>query len=192
MFNDMKPRQRQIFSLITLAHLLLISTACSPGSPKKKNVDLNPVNDAAPYWCQLVPQNAVPRVTSISLDLRQNRDIDIRDTLSSCEVGNDTELPLEVQLGLDGEAQFQEKQEFEHNRDATQLPPDLGRAILRTAPEAPNYTAASTFHCGKHLVWIRIIIRPVTKGRDPKKDLPELLKIAESRYASLAPCKIKP
>ena len=188
-------RRRQRFApAITAAAtcFFLASSACSPSSPKKKEVDLSPITDVAPYWCQLIPTNAVSRLTAVSRGLEQDRDIDIHNTLTSCQVGNDTDLPLEVQLGLDGEARFQEKDEFAHNRSEAQLPLDLGHAIFRTAPEAPNYMAASAFRCGKRLVWIRVTIQPVIQGRNPEKDLSELLRIAENRYAVLAGCKIKP
>jgi hypothetical protein len=193
MFKELARRRRFIPAIIAAATCFsLVSSACSPTPSKKKEVDLSPVTDVAPYWCQLIPTNAVPRLTAVSQGLRQDQDVDIHNTLTNCQVGNDTELPLQVQLGLDGEARFQEKDEFEHSRSEARLSPDLGHAIFRTAPEAPSYMTASAFHCGKRLVWIRITIRPVIQGRDPKKDLPELLRIAENRYADLAGCKIKP
>jgi hypothetical protein len=184
----------QSWRIPALAFTCLSSFAiasCS-STPPKGHVDLQPVKDIAPYWCQVVPKNALHNVTAVDRGLRQNRDIDIHNTLTSCEVGNDTKLSLEVQLALDGEARFQEKEEFEHNRSEIQLPPELGQAIFRSAPEAPNYTAASAFQCGKRLIWIRIIIRPVIQGRDPKEDLPAFLDIAEKRYARLARCTILP
>lgn len=187
----MLDQSRRISTTGFICILPLLIEGCS-STPPEGRVDLRPVEDASPYWCQLVPKSSVHSVTAIDQVLRQDRDIDIHGTLTSCEVGNDSKAPLEVQLALDGEARFQEAEEFDHNRSEIQLPPELGRATFRAAPEPPNYAAASAFQCGKHLIWIRIIVRPVTRGRDPKKDLPALLSIAEKRYARLAQCIIHP
>lgn len=187
----MMTRRQWTNSIIASMCLSLSVSACTSPPPQKK-VDLTPVEDAAPYWCQLVPKSAVNRVTSVDQELQQDRDIDIHNPLTLCEVGDNTKLPLEVQLALDSEARLQAKDEFTHNRSEARIPQELGRGIFRTAPEAPNYTTAAEFHCGKRMVWLRIGIRPVAQGRDPVKDLTDLLRIAEKRYADLAHCTIKP
>jgi hypothetical protein len=173
------------------AILAILLNGCSPSHDNAPKINLEPVRDTAPYWCQLVPQVSVRDVTGVRQALRQDRDVNLSSSLSTCEVGDETQLPLEVQLALSAEAKFQEKQEFAHNRSEMALPLELGHAIFRTSPEAPNYSIASRFHCGDNAVWIEIVVRAIQVGRNPKIDLPAFLKIAENRYASLAKCQIK-
>jgi hypothetical protein len=188
--RDMK---QHILRSVALSHVVTLTAfsivACSPG-PTHKTVVVRPVTETAPYWCQLIPQQAVRDVTGITEPLTQENDIRPTDSVSACEVGSKEKLPLEVELALSAEAQLRETKEFSHNKSQMELPSNLGRAIFRTAPDAPNFAISSAFHCGGKLTWLSIVIRPVRSGRDPRADLPALLSIAEKRYAELARCGI--
>ena len=170
---------------------LLASCSSSSDHHATAKPNLGPVRDSAPYWCQLIPRRSLQTAISVKGQLKQDQDIDLGSSDSTCEVGTEAKLPLEVELALSDEAKLQEKDEFAHNRPEMTLPADLGKALFREAPAPPDFGISAGFSCDKKPVWIRIVIRSLADGRDPKIDLPAFLRIAEDRYSKLARCTIE-
>jgi hypothetical protein len=190
--ESMLRHTRQVLAAGCLLTVASFSLSCSSTNrhEQEPKASAEPVKDSAPYWCQLIPQQSLRDVISVKGQLKQDRDVNVNDNLSTCEVGTETQLPLDVELALSADAKSEEKEEFATNRSEMTLPEDLGKAIFRSAPEAPNFAISAAFYCNAKPVWIKIVIRSLKTGRDPRADLPAFLRIAEMRYANLAKCQI--
>lgn len=191
-------REQEIFMYryrliqITCALLLVLPviSGCTSDNTKAPTTDSGPVVNRAPYWCQLVSRESLSKVTGVSQKFTQVQEIDAQQPYSECEVRSQSQEPLIVELAVDGRAEFLANDEFKRPRSRIPLPKVLGRAGY--APLAGNsaYTVFAEFRCGGRSTWIAVTVRPIARGRTAAKDLPELLKIAESRYADLAQCVI--
>lgn len=78
----------------------------------------------------------------------------------------------------------------------TELPADLGEgmaAYVANAPvDEPPYQVSAKFRCGTMDRFLDILLPQIAKGRDAIKDLTELMRIAQKRYAQLHDCDLTP
>lgn len=156
--------------------------------------DTHPVAETAPYLCDLVPEQALRRVTGLAIPLDARWVNGPQPDNGLClAYAKGREAPLGIDWSLaDGEktVRFQERkwaQETTHP-----LPAELGKGLAVVIPTAggvarPNYVIA-VFTCGKKKPWMSIDFAPVVRGRDAVQDMVAFMRIAERRFGVLHGC----
>jgi hypothetical protein len=176
---------------------LLALTACadfggdvSPTRP----IDVRPVVDRAPYWCELVPQEAFRRVTGL-LEPLTDQKADAWQTNGACTVkAADKSKPLSVSWSATGDSQrvLDGAHAAWDDSNPTAIPTDLGEGFAALPVNGPHstqpYFVISSFDCGKTRPWLALEVRPIGQGRNAITDLIDLMRIAQTRYGRLFSC----
>jgi hypothetical protein len=196
-------RSRSAGALI-ICILLIGCTSRHPNEPSPStqprivSTDLRLVVDTPPYWCDFVPQEALDRVTGSNRSALKEQRSGWQSDHGTCLVGSGkstSELGLswDTKNGAKTVARMEGiyKQQF----GPVRLPVALGYGFtVKTAEangERPYYVIA-TFRCGSIQPWLRIDLLNISSGRDPTKDLTDLMRIAEQRFGKLHHCTPTP
>lgn len=179
--------------------LLIGNVACSDDAkivprPNPPIVDRGPIVDQPPYFCDFIPQEAFRRVSGFRQPIAEDRS-GWKSTDGLCDLKNQYDrLSLDWQ-NYDGKNILRlAHKNFDRKRIAS-LPTDLGDGLIAYTGEPPRtrpYYTMMLFRCGDKKPWISIDLSEVAKGRDPVKDLTDLLRIARQRYGKLHKCEPKP
>ena len=167
-----------------------------PPSPTP-SADLRPVVDQAPYWCEFIPQEAFRRVSGITQPFTEEKDGPWED-YGGCLIVNNGRVPVSVWWSRadDSAARLKLLRDNWDSTDPTPLPSDLGDGFVAYAGpdslETRPYFSVARFRCGKEKPWISIDLETVAQGRDPVKDITDLLRVARTRYGRLHDCTPKP
>jgi hypothetical protein len=183
--------------------VLLVVTACtghgtkpppstgSPGSAGGKPDD-RPVADLAPYWCDLVPKEALTRIGGFQDGLAEFRAPTNSADRAVCGVKDDERYgPLGVTWDLKHGRELIAASLKQVAADHPQrLPAQFGSGYVSYSPGASRlpYEAGSLFRCGSREPWIYLALRRVSPGRNATKDLTDLMRIAQKRFGELHRC----
>ncbi|MFI6790421.1 hypothetical protein ACIBG4_24150 [Nonomuraea sp. NPDC050383] len=183
-----------------MAALVVLATACTPESDLATTPapPAQPVVDAAPYVCKLIPEQAFRMVSGVTGPLAERTDGS--EGSGECWAPDTAPRPLEVgwlrvgngttQEGLD--FTMEDRRQVYGRYDGLKLPADLGDGLAAYVPafpfEAQPYRVSAKFPCGGIDRIIDIYLARVAKGRDAIKDLTDLMRIAQKRYGVLYHC----
>jgi hypothetical protein len=161
-------------------------------------VDLRPLVATAPFWCDFVSREAIRRVTGLSEGLAEQRSGWQADQ-GGCVVESRYPSPvLALGWGSRSAAQHVDKQakSYAHAQLKTvKLPSALGMGFTvedGRYEELPPYNVIAMFRCGLSQPWLSIGVRQISAGRDWRRDLVDLMRIAERRFGVLHGCTPKP
>ncbi|WP_219471358.1 hypothetical protein [Nonomuraea rhizosphaerae] len=182
----------------------MLGAACSP----QKDIvptpapAVQPIVDASPYVCEMIPEQALRSVTGVTASLSEKMTGDEKS--GECWAPDTTPHPLEVGwlLADNGSSQEQVDYLLAGRRDTytrhggVKLPAGLGdgmAAYITNSPLADQpYRVSAKFRCGGKDRLLDIFLAEVVKGRDAIKDMTELMRIAQTRYAQIHNCKPEP
>ncbi|MFF4242145.1 hypothetical protein ACFYYL_40290 [Actinomadura geliboluensis] len=178
-----------------LAAAMILAAGCHDGVPREKSPppDALPVEDGAPYLCDLVPEPAFRRSTGVTAPLKSDwskRQAGGGLCLASLQGGH---APLGIEWSTsDGEYILRTQRENWAEESSHQLPVELGRGLAGYRPSGgltglPNYVMA-LFRCGNKKPWISINFVSVVRGRDAVQDMFDFMRIAEKRFGDLHKC----
>lgn len=198
----MRARERSIYSALGMAIFsILTGTACTPSQPtggntKEPSPNLRPVEDRPPYLCQLLPREALDRVTGNQQWRDQGHDLDITNGgkcgIAAPSAEQSLSMRMETRSGvsliMDGVRKNAEKYSNFHGT----LSITAGIGAVRPGYPSDTYTTYIFFGCDKHSVAINISGITISKGRNLINDVSALMRIAQNRYAKLANCKLSP
>jgi hypothetical protein len=151
-----------------------------------------PVTDSVPYWCDLVPRGALSRVSGALPGLSEIRNAGATKDGTMCGVRDKERYgPLVVQWNkTGGRDEIARWMKDVASDQPSRLPPQLGTGFnvySQSVSRLPYFTA-STFECGAHDAWIEIFLRRISSGRNPTKDLTDLMRIAQRRFGKIHGC----
>jgi hypothetical protein len=187
-----------------LAAFLLLLSACTadkeiaaePAPPPE------PVVDTSPYLCSLVPERAF-RVT-VGLTKPVTEKVTGTDQNGDCRAFQGASPYLEVAWMQEGPGMpsdhlnllADDRLNVYTSHGGTALPSELGDGMAAYIPDSAldeqPYRASAKFVCGDKNRLIDIYLAQVSKGRDAIKDLTDLMRIAQKRYAQLHDCDLTP
>jgi hypothetical protein len=177
---------------------IAVTLACTPhrgpqSRPSASPVrDARPVIDTAPYWCDLVPKEALSIISGPSHDPAEFRAPTDTNGHSVCGVKDGTKYgPLGVTWDIEHgrELLAASRSQVAADRPRT-LPVRLGAGFISYSPGRSGlpYEVAALFRCGSKEPWIYLALRQVSQGRDMTKDLVELMRVAQGRFGKLHRC----
>ncbi len=147
--------------------------------------------DSAPYWCDLVPQEALSGVTGATSDLREVRNSMASKDRAICGARDREDYGrLVVEWDVTGGRNEVTSRMKDVAVDRpSPLPSRLGFGFGVRSPSNSTlpYLAAATFGCGSRDAWIDIFLRRVV-GRDATADLTDLMRIAQKRFGEIHRC----
>jgi hypothetical protein len=183
--------------------VLLVVTACtdghgakplptgSPGGASGKSDD-RPVADLAPYWCDLVPKEALARIGGSRDGLAEFRAPTNTADRAVCGVKDDERYgPLGVTWDLEHGRELIAASLRQVAADHPQrLPAQFGTGYVSYSPGTSRlpYEAGSLFRCGSREPWIYLALRRVSPGRNATNDLTDLMRIAQRRFGKIHGC----
>jgi hypothetical protein len=152
-----------------------------------------PVSDSSPYWCDVIPQQAVRLISGLSIPLEEHRD-GVPTTHGGCLLRNEfTRFSLNWSI-REGDKALDLAQENFGRHHLADLPPDLGKGLIAYTKDEPRtgpYVAFMLFRCGNHKPWMGLDFSEVAEGRNVVADLTALLRIARQRYGEIHRCTPK-
>ncbi|MFI7232498.1 hypothetical protein ACIBO5_55700 [Nonomuraea angiospora] len=185
----------------TFGTLLILSlgAACAsksdtPAQPTPKiTADTSPITDSGPYWCDVFPQQAIRKISGLTIPLEESID-GVPATHGGCILKNEyTRFSLNWSTRGGDEALELARKNFGRHQ-LTELPADLGEGLVaytRDLPITNPYVAFILFRCGDKRPWMGIDFSEVAAGRNVVTDSIELLRIARNRYGKLHNCSPK-
>jgi len=182
---------------------MLTTAACTPDGEitSTSAPAIQAVVDSAPYLCELVPKQALILVSGGS-DFLTERSTGNKES-GSCWAPDETPKPLQVNWLQTGSGATEEHLNFllEGRRNiytrhgGVNLPANLGEGMAAYLTDGllaeQPYRVSAKFTCGGKERMIDIYLTQVAKGRDAMKDLTDLMRIAQHRYADLHNCDLK-
>ncbi|MFC5825241.1 hypothetical protein [Nonomuraea insulae] len=151
------------------------------------------MSDSGPYWCDVIPQQAVRLISGLSIPLEESKD-GVPTTHGGCLLRNEyTRFSLNWSIRGGDEALDLAHENFGRRRLAD-LPPDLGKGLVAYTEGEPRtgpYVAFMLFRCGDERPWMGIDFSEVGKDRNVVTDLIALLRIARDRYGEIHQCTPK-
>jgi hypothetical protein len=191
------------FLSVSLVGFALLASACTPDSvsvspPSPPPV---PVADSSPYVCELVPERAFRLVSGVTGPLPEKTSGNERN--GNCQTPDPTAEALEVwwmqEGGMpEGQLDFilKDRKKLYSRHGGVELPADLGEGMAAYVANPPvgdqPYRVSAMFRCGDMDRLLDISLPQIAKGRDAIKDLTELMRIAQKRYAQLHDCDLTP
>lgn len=192
----------------TLLGLMFLGAACTPGcSAEPPPADPEPVADSAPYLCTFVPERALRLVLGVTGQLVDY--ISGGKESGECSAPRDHPYVMAAAWLQEVDENAEEYSEYltrEHLADLLEdkkkaysrhggmdIPSDLGDGMTAKIPAGiPNlpYEIAAKFLCGGKERYLTFSFAEFAKGRDPFKDMIELMRIAQKRYAALHKCEL--
>ena len=175
--------------------LLALVSGCSgnKGQDAKASpspVDAGPLVGSAPYWCDVISQQALRQLSGITIPLKESND-GIPSTRGICLImGGYTRASFAWDMESSERILDTARKNFGRHQLA-ELPADLGTGLIAYTgrpPESSPYYTMMVFRCGKNRPWISIDLTEVTKGRDAVQGLTELLRIARDRFGVIHGC----
>lgn len=188
---------------VAITALIVIATACTPETEAISTpaATSQPITDSAPYLCELVPERAFRLVSGATKPLVEKIEGD--KAVGTCKVPDTTPRPLTVWWMREGpgmplnhlERLLDDRRNIYTRAGGVVLPSSLGDGMAAylthgLLAEQP-YRVSAKFRCGNRERLIDIYLAQTAKGRDAIKDLTDLMRIAQHRYADLHNCDLK-
>jgi hypothetical protein len=183
------------------AHDANPTPSSSPSSPSgvasgTAKPDGRPVVDVAPYWCDLVPREALARMGGFRNGLAEFRTPTDTASQTVCGVKDAEQYgPLGVTWDLKHGRELIAASLRQVSADHPQrLPARLGSGFVSYSPRTSRlpHEAGSLFRCGSREPWIYLALRYVSPGRDATRDLIDLMRIAQKRFGEIYRCSPRP
>ncbi|GAA4525949.1 MULTISPECIES: hypothetical protein [Nonomuraea] len=175
---------------------LTLSSGCTQGPPPpvpEPTVDTRAVSDIGPYWCDVIPQQAVRIISGLAIPLTEDN-WGVPTTHGGCLLRNEyTRFSINWSIRGGNEALDLAQENFGRRRLAD-LPTDLGKGLIAYTEGEPRtgpYVAFILFRCGNKRPWMGIDFSEVAKGRNVITDLTTLLRIARDRFGEIHRCTPK-
>lgn len=188
---------------ISLVTFGLLAAACTPDldDVSKSSPRPSPVVDSSPHLCKLVPERAFRLVSDATGPLPERTDGNERD--GNCRAADTSAQALDVwwmqEGGMpEGHLDFlmNDRRKVFSRHGGIVLPADLGDGMAAYVSDPPvgdqPYQVSAKFRCGDMDRLIDISLPRISKGRDAMKDLTDLMRIAQKRYAQLHNCDLTP
>lgn len=162
--------------------------------PHTVSADLRSVVDAPPYWCDIVPKEALSRIIGLDQGVFKEQRSGWKSDHGNCLVGSGGPTS---QLGLSWGAKHGMRTVnrmegiYEQQFAPVRLPAELGHGFTAVTSDASGerpYYVIAAFRCGPIQPWLRIDLLNISPGRDAAKDLTALMRIAEQRFRKLHDC----
>ncbi|WP_043635473.1 hypothetical protein [Nonomuraea candida] len=173
--------------------ILTVNAGCvqqSSPPPTKTTAAPQPVTDSSPYWCDVIPQEAIRTISGLAIPLDENKD-GVPTTHGACSLRNEyNRFSLNWSI-RDGEGALDRARANFGRKQLSELPADLGRGLIAytgNSPRTKPYVAFMLFRCDDNRPWMGMDVSQVAQGRDPVKDFTALLRIARERYGRLHDC----
>ncbi|MFI0417518.1 hypothetical protein [Spongiactinospora sp. 9N601] len=153
--------------------------------------------DSAPYLCEVVPEKALRQVTGFTGPLKDYTSGQWAMS-GNCLMQDVTPSPLSLGWGRkDGEKVLERLHGGVFAQyNPTPLPAEMGTGSVLIHPRPPSTIdpndVIAIFRCGDVRPWIHMSLPRVAPGRDPVKDLTDLMRIAQKRYGELHDCTPAP
>ncbi|MFG1943696.1 hypothetical protein [Nonomuraea sp. NPDC048826] len=193
---------RILLSSTSLATLALLTTACAPDVDDVAHPSLppSPVVDSTPYLCKFVPDRAFRLVSDTTGILPEKTDGNDRN--GNCRAPDTSAQALEVWWMQEGgmpkghlDFLMNDRRKVYSRYGGVVLPADLGEGMAAYVANPPvndqPYNVSAKFRCGTMDRLIDISLPKISKGRDAMKDLTDLMRIAQKRYAEVHNCTLK-
>lgn len=186
----LEPRSLCILAPPFLVAILFLA-ACTGGEKQP-----SPLADRPPYWCELLPKNAVMKVSNATrAEEVVGRSGLLDDQRYSCSVEHPGPRGNLISINVYMKAEANRAVPFARSATgeaAVAVPQELGEGevvegfgwALWRCDEEPVYMDVNLYYSYLH--------PEGTPDRDVKRDLVTLLEIAQRRYAELAACDVKP
>jgi hypothetical protein len=191
-------------SMTALTMLVVALGGCTSSGPQPtqattSRADLRSLEDRGPYWCKLIPQGALIRMTGNRRWTAGPDDLDIQPVGGGiCFVSApapEQRMTLEVEAGRAVHLVL----------NAVRLPANvkkfrdfpgrltLGAGVGRVRPGSPDgsYIAYALFSCDRRNIAFELNVG-IGRGRGVVRDVSAMMTIAERRYAALAGCGLGP
>lgn len=186
-----------------LVACLPLLVACTPDREiaAKPAPPPEPVVETSPYLCSLVPERAFRVTAGVSRPVTEK--VTGTDQNGDCRAFQGASPYLEVAWMREGtgmpsdhlEILADGRRNVYASHGGTALPSDLGDGMVAYIPDAvldeQPYRVSAKFVCGDRNRLIDIYLAQTAKGRDAIKDLTDLMRIAQHRYADLHNCDLK-
>ncbi|MEU8143028.1 hypothetical protein [Nonomuraea sp. NPDC048901] len=179
--------------------LLSLSSGCanpssSPTQPTPKVIaDTSPITDTSPYWCKIFPQQAIRKISGLTIPLEESID-GVPTTHGGCILKNEyIRFSLNWSTSGGDEALKLARENFGSHQLA-ELPADLGKGLIAYTHDLPitsPHVAFMLFRCGDERPWMGIDFSEAAKGRNMVTDSVELLRVARTRYGKIHHCTPK-
>ncbi|MFI6709338.1 hypothetical protein ACIBF7_23080 [Nonomuraea sp. NPDC050478] len=188
--------------IVALATLALLAGACTPetNDASESSPALEPVIDSSPYICMLIPEHAFRIASDFAEPLVERTSGNERN--GNCRAPDSDAQALDVWWMKEGPGMPSEHLDFLMNDrrkvysryGGVALSTDLGDGMAAYMPDPPindqPYRVSAKFRCGDKQRLIDISLPKITKGRDAMKDLTDLMRIAQNRYAEIHNCEL--
>lgn len=179
--------------------ILSLSSGCTNPSGSrtqpapKITADTSPITDSSPYWCKIFPQQAIRKISGLTIPLEESID-GVPTTHGGCILKNEyTRFSLNWSIRGGDEALKLARENFGRYQLA-ELPSDLGKGLIaytRDLPITNPHVAFMLFRCGEEHPWMGIDFSEAAKGRNMVTDSVELLRVARTRYGKIHHCTPK-
>lgn len=183
-----------------LAHPLLL-LGCSKAEPEHSHLpplvtrNDGSIENAAPYWCDFIPQKAFSAIIGVASGAYERREGWFSYTGLCLVYKNSPPALMGVSWAENGLEVIQRQEKFYGEFNPLPLASNLGRGFTVNAPDPmggrPFYVIAA-FRCGRITPWLSIDLSHVAAGRNATQDLSDLMRIAETRFGALHQCTPKP
>lgn len=187
--TDMSTRKAISSALLVLA----LASGCTRDNvdkPPAITASSAPIVDSQPYWCDFMPQQAVRAITGITVPLTESKE-GVPSSHGQCSLRNEyNRLSLLWSAGMGDEVLEIARKNF-GRKQLSALPADLGVGLIAYTGDVPRtkpYYTMMLFRCDGKRPWISVDLSEVAKGRDPVRDLTELLRITRKRYGEIHHC----
>jgi hypothetical protein len=168
------------------------SPAPTSARPSSSPIDTRAIFDSPPYWCDLVPQEALRRIAGVGTNLTETRSGSSKDQGGCMVTNQDAVYPLGVELQQeDSRATIDREIKQWQSNSPVRLPNELGYGFTVYAPgyvDDRPYIVSAAFRCGNQQPSIGIDMATVSRGRDYVADLTELMRIAQKRFGVVHKC----
>jgi hypothetical protein len=184
-----------------LIGLVLVASACtaSDGSEVASSPKITPVSDSSPYLCTFVPERA--------LRLALNAGGSLVDRATGTKESGQCRVPAEhpylLYVGWSQEQKgwtkedidlvLQSKKNAYARQGGVSLPSDLGdgmAAKLNGGLPGQPYEMTAKFLCGGKERFLTFSFSEFAEGRDAFRDMTDLMRIAQMRYADQYRCDL--
>ncbi|NRQ38599.1 hypothetical protein HII36_43265 [Nonomuraea sp. NN258] len=188
---------RALITVIGALLALVSSSGCPrepPSPPPKPTVDTRAIVDVGPYWCDVIPRQAVRIISGLSLPLTEST-WGVPTTHGGCLLRNGYTRFSLYWSARGGDQALDLALENFGSRRLAGLPADLGEGLIAYTGESSGtnpYVVFMLFRCGDERPWMGIDFSEAAKGRNVVADSIALLRIARHRYGEIHECTDKP
>lgn len=181
---------------VLLVLIMLITSACSDTPESVPNPAASAtIVDAPPYICKFVPEQALRLVSGFTQPFSEASDGTADD--GDCDAPNASPALLDVAWSRehgnwtdkDLQSLVDDRIETLERHEGVSIPDSMGRGMAAYMPDDDqSHQIIAKFSCGGSTRLLMMGFREFVKGRDAIKDMIDLMRIGQRRYAELYKC----